>query len=288
MENHPEVRQSICDQLKPFMPNGLYCSQIASYCSPEYKKPPKKPCENPPVNAKPPDWFDTGSCDGESESVTPWVGTQTVDNEDRPLPPGQVWCHANYLLCGDDFPVYRHPYRVQAIKKVTIDVAAWNNNYNQAATDACQSFFDEHTNAPATKICCDKWEQATDNNLAGSCNPLEDADCDGITNYQDPFPLHPRSTEYTRHSPLSDFPFWKDFKNAIPHEYCECQWELIDARYKCSNVRVQNSARRGSSNQAKYDYQAKWKCPATGREIITTRQVTMPGLSCPRVRAFSP
>jgi hypothetical protein len=255
---------------------------------PSDKKPPKKPCENLPTNAKPPDWFDTGSCDGESESVTPWVGTQIVDGGGRLLPPGQVWCVANYGICRSS--QRDSPDLIRVIKKVTIDLAAWNSDNSsvrsEAAMTACQSFIDEHKNAPQPSICCDTWEQAR-NRLPppGSCYPISDVDCDGIPNDQDPFPFHPHSTEYTSYSPLTNFPFWKDFKNAVPHEPCECQWELIDARYTCSDVRVQNSARRGSSNQAKYDYQAKWKCPATGREIITTRQVTMPGLFCPRGRA---
>jgi hypothetical protein len=290
MAKMPDKGKAYCQKIKKELGitsfRGRDCPEWAAECGEEDKKPPKKPCENPPPENTPP-WFDTGSCEGESESVASWGGAQIVDDQNRLLPPGQVWCVANYSICRSSFR--DAPQIISVIKKVTIDVAAWKgSHYKEAVTAACQSFMDEHKSAPDRKICCDTWEEASKGPLRpGACDPISDPDCDGIPNYQDPFPLHPRSTEYTSNSPLTNFPFWKDFKNAIPHESCECQWELIDARYKCSDVRVQNSARRGSSNQAKYNYQAKWKCPATGREIITTREVTMPGLSCPRGRPNS-
>lgn len=235
-------------------------------------------CKNPPSSAPLPPWLDPRSC-RESVGVGPALTSQRVDDQNRLLPPGQVWCVAVYSICRGGIHT---PNLIPVIKKVTIDVAMWHNNYIEAVDSACQSFFDEHRSAPNRSVCCDTWEDASDNPAAGPCDPISDPDCDGIPNYQDAFPFHARVREYTSDSPRTRFPFWKDLENAVPSEYCDCQWELIDTRYKCSNVRVHNSAGRGSSNQAKYKYQAKWKCPSNDRQIITTREVTMPGLYCPR------
>lgn len=252
-------------------------------CLRDGKEPPlKKPCKNPPSVTDFPDWYYslTRDCD-------PHMSAVVVTGEAyRALPPDQILCVAKLSFC--ETPIAKTQIGVS--KMVTIDPAAWESD---RATDwlvpalaACQSFFNEQTaNRPTDGICCSTWEKALkDRPTETGCYPNLDADCDGLTNDKDPFPLHPRSTEYTSNSPLTNFPFWKDFKNATPGESCECQWELIDVRYKCANVSVQNSGRRGRSNQAKYDYQVKWKCPTTGREIVTNRQVTMPGLYCPRGR----
>lgn len=286
-DDHPLELERDCQKLKAQLKITSFkfaCPSLAPYCEPETKEPKKKPCENPSTDENPPPWFDTPSC--ELKEVDPWVAPQTVDEEGNLLPPGQVWCVASYLFCGE---FSGPPQTIRVIKKVTIDPAAWNSNNSAVSTEAsmkaCQSFIDQHKNAPKRRICCDTWANAADRPPSpGSCEAISDPDCDGIPNYKDPFPFHPRPTDYTSQSPLTGFPFWKDFKNALPDELCECQWEFIDARYKCSDVRVHNSATRGSSNQAKYDYQVKWKCQATGREIVTTREVTMPGLFCPRGR----
>lgn len=238
-------------------------------------------CE-PPSPASEPPWFDSRNC--RDRRTSSWSGPQIVDFQNRPLPAGEVWCVINYYIPGE------HPYDTQktipVVKKVTIDVATWRTDWRQGAEPACKSFFDSHESLPARTICPDVWDKAGDEFVrrGGSCDPIADPDCDGVPNFQDPFPLHPRSTEYVSNKPLTNFPFSKDLGNAVPHDPCECKWEFSDARYQCQNVKVSSSGRRGSSNQARYQYQVKWTCPDTGKTVVVNREVKMDGQYCPRSR----
>ena len=242
----------------------------------------KEPCETPTANRLPP-WFDERSC-SQAKTVGLSLSALKVDEfTGALLGPGEIRCVAEYTACSSIPGIVDQT--LSSVKSVMINLNAWNSaDYLKAANSACQSFFNEHRSAPRRKICCDKKYNSLDNYF-GRCSRYHDVDCDGIGNVYDSLPFHPRSNEYTSEVPETPFPFWKDFKNAVPLEPCPCKWKFLDARYKCTNVRVHSSAARGSSNQAKYDYQAKWRCPATGQEIITTRQMTMPGLYCPRGRA---
>ena len=81
------------------------------------------------------------------------------------LPDGKITCVLEVQVCGDT-----------NFKQQVID---------DARQDCPQSL--HFSSVPAVQICCDAWEAAKQSGTP--CNPLEDADCDGVKNDMDAFPM---------------------------------------------------------------------------------------------------
>jgi hypothetical protein len=264
------VQERLCQRLRA---SGNVCSEAAFFCPP--KAPPSKPpCEKAPGDKKPPPWFGCGNPLVTERPILDVQSSKALAGE-----PIAKFCVATYNVCGKDI----------AVSKPLVDDAVYGNRGTEVAKELCRPFFETHNNVPPYSICCDNWQQAVEEFARNRtpCNPSLDPDCDGLANTEDPFPLHPRPVGYTSNTIEAKFPFWKDFNNALPKEPCaDCQWEFLDARQlSCRNI---TTHAREQTNEAQYKYQVKWKCPSTGREVITDREVTLGGVYCPRSGGFRP
>jgi len=113
-------------------------------------------------------WFlEDSECFMRESSVrsegSPWAFDKQ-GNTTELLPDGQVTCVLEIQVCGDTI------FKQQVVE----------------TDEGCPEYY-HYSYAPPTAVCCELWEEAklTDT----PCNPLKDADCDGITNESDTFPL---------------------------------------------------------------------------------------------------
>jgi len=81
------------------------------------------------------------------------------------LPDGQTTCVLEIHICGDMI------FKQQVI--------------NSDAED-CPDYLDYNV-VPDIQVCCPEWQKAKQSGVP--CNPLEDADCDGVSNQDDNYPL---------------------------------------------------------------------------------------------------
>lgn len=116
----------------------------------------------------PPPWFAPDStCEMRETSVlsegSPWA-FDSAGNTTELLSDGKVTCVLRIQICGDTI------FKQQVI---------------EGDEDCPESL--HYSYAPPTQVCCDKWEEAKI--TESPCNPLEDADCDGVVNDADAYPL---------------------------------------------------------------------------------------------------
>lgn len=121
-----------------------------------------------------------------------------------------------------------------------------------------------------SRICCEKFQEAIQ--TGQPCDPRVDVDCDGKPNGSDsvwsnevraPLPdinifRRSASAEIDQFPPGLD----PDDPNFMPpDEQCVCKWELAKGTLTCS-----------SDGKQPHVYQTRWKCPATGNEVITRKE----------------
>ena len=121
------------------------------------------------ASGEPADWYTPGdTC--LMEDI--WAASQgspyaydSAGNLIELLPDGQVTCVLDIHICGDTI------FKQQVINVETEDCPEYLN----------------YASVPDIKVCCDEWEKAKQS--SSPCNPLEDADCDGVSNLEDAYPL---------------------------------------------------------------------------------------------------
>jgi len=121
------------------------------------------------VDEKPATWFaPEGDCLLEdiwsASKGSPYAYDQ-FGNLGEALPDGQITCVLEIHICGDTI------FKQQLINSETED---------------CPQFLDYNV-VPDIQVCCTEWQKAKQS--GAPCNPLEDADCDGVSNQDDNFPL---------------------------------------------------------------------------------------------------
>jgi hypothetical protein len=111
-------------------------------------------------------------------------------------------------------------------------------------------------------VCCDSFNASV--RPGSSCDPRFDLDCDGTSNGTD-------RTEDGRFPDITTFavgpgipikdtdPHLSCFIPPSPNE-CDCKWELMQGTRQRS---------RGL-NVGKYNYEGRWRCPSTGKEIVVS------------------
>lgn len=77
---------------------------------------------------------------------------------------GQVTCVLSIQVCGDTI---------------------FKQHVAEAGEDCPEEY--HYSYASPSKVCCDKWDQAKES--GSPCNPLVDADCDGVINALDAYPI---------------------------------------------------------------------------------------------------
>jgi hypothetical protein len=124
----------------------------------------------PPVTS--PAWFgETASCQPGLTTVLSETSSWKLDasgNHLSALPSGMATCSLKVTVCGDTI-----------LKSLEI---------NQAAGETCPLAY-QTAAAPPTKVCCALWEEAKD--TKDPCDPLQDADCDGVLNPEDEYLFDP-------------------------------------------------------------------------------------------------
>ena len=116
----------------------------------------------------PPEWFsEVEGCTSQKTSVrsegSPWAfDSQGYTTE--LLSDGQITCVLEIQICG---------YTI--FKQQVID-----------AGDECPAYL-HYSYAPPTPVCCSTWDESKQS--GSPCDPLQDADCDGVSNDEDPYPL---------------------------------------------------------------------------------------------------
>lgn len=130
-------------------------------------------------------------------------------------------------------------------------------------------------------VCCDTWLNTW--SLRSPCDARRDIDCDGTLNENDLDPLFApmkkgSSDDFVSNEPLTNLPFWRKLYEGMPSQSdcTDCKWELVGVKYTCEN-KVERTGRRSETRNAEYDYQATWKCAATGQTRVTTDSATMEG-----------
>lgn len=116
----------------------------------------------------PPPWFvPDAACQMTETSVLSEGSPRAYDRKGNPtelLPEGKVTCVLDIQICGDTI-----------FKQHVIE-----------GSENCPESL-HFSYASPTQVCCAKWDEAK---LTGSpCNPLRDADCDGVANDADAYPL---------------------------------------------------------------------------------------------------
>jgi hypothetical protein len=129
-----------------------------------------------------------------------------------------------------------------------------------------------------SKVCCNKLRDAA--RTRSPCDPAKDIDCDGIPNQTDTSSTYldsavvpqidiytiPTPTDVDRFPPGLD-PDDADFlPNATARDSkgvgeCPCKWQLVTGKLTCSKDGVSDHV-----------YQAEWKCPSTGKTVMTTKR----------------
>ena len=117
---------------------------------------------------KAPDWFVSDSdCYMTESSVlsegSPW-SFDSEGNTTGLLSDDRITCVLEIMVCGDTI------FKQQVIE----------------ADQDCPAYL-HYSYAPPTQVCCDKWNEAK--TTGSPCDPLQDADCDGLSNDIDTFPL---------------------------------------------------------------------------------------------------
>jgi hypothetical protein len=140
--------------------------------------------------------------------------------------------------------------------------SAFNERYSSALTKWVQS-------QVGSRICCDKFQEAVQKRQP--CDPRTDVDCDGKQNGSDSV----WSSEMGASLPdinifkkaegsIDRFPsgFDPDDPKFMPlYEKCDCKWELVKGTLTCS-----------PDGKHTHSYEARWKCPSTGKEEFTRKQ----------------
>ena len=216
---------------------------------PEKDKPPEKKCEPPRDRNTIPPWFNKDApCNNRQRATYSW-GQNRRDPTKYSI---------SISICGQVIPRY--------VSNVVVELTSTGVRY--------------------FNVCCDSWQQAIDS--GSPCDPLRDIDCDGTPNENDGAPfrsasLAPRSDDFVSNPPLTPaLPFWRKVQEGMPDQSgCkDCKWELVGVNYTCEH-QVVRTGRRSERVDAKYKYEATWKCPATGQTEVTDESATMEGLRCP-------
>ncbi len=114
----------------------------------------------------PPSWFGAGTSTTRSLSAGEPYAFDEAGNITGDLPKDQVTCTLRIWICDD-----------KIFKQKVI---------NQGAGERCPDSL-QFSHAPQTKVDCAKWDEAK--RTKDPCDPLVDADCDGVTNDLDEWPL---------------------------------------------------------------------------------------------------
>jgi hypothetical protein len=140
---------------------------------------------------------------------------------------------------------------------------AINEEYKSALTKWVKS-------QVGSRICCDKFRDSV--RSGQNCDPRVDVDCDGKPNGSDsvwsseagaslPDINIFRKAEGARVDRLPPG-FDPDDPNFMPpYERCDCKWELMSGTLTCS-----------SDGKLPHVYQARWRCPSTGKEESTRKE----------------
>jgi hypothetical protein len=121
-----------------------------------------------------------------------------------------------------------------------------------------------------SRVCCDKFQEAIQRGQ--TCDPRVDVDCDGKPNGSDSVWSSELGASLpdinifkkSEGAPVDRFPpgLDPDDPNFMPpYEKCDCKWELLKGTLTCS-----------MDGKQPHVYQAKWKCPATGNELLTRKE----------------
>lgn len=120
-------------------------------------------------NKSSPSWFEIDPKCRMDESMASSKGSPYAydpeGNLKELLPDGKTTCVLEIRVCGDTI-----------FKQQVID---------DASQDCPDSL--HYLSVPSVSICCDEWEAAKQS--ASPCNPMIDADCDGVQNNDDAHPL---------------------------------------------------------------------------------------------------
>ncbi|HVF29783.1 MAG TPA: hypothetical protein VNA22_02385 [Pyrinomonadaceae bacterium] len=226
-------RSTFCKQLQGSLSGGDFRQRCPAYAAMCGDTTPQK-CE------KPTPWFDN--------STTPGSGCR-----DFQAPTVRVEAGTAYLqMCGSSVFAHQLP-----------------SNDTRIIETYKTLLLERVTSAFGSKICCDKFREATAPN--SPCDPRFDLDCDGVPNPSDLSAdgLYPDITLSTvatgvPSSNVDPLPPWvmKDYSKFVPPvKLCDCKWELLKGTRTCSPDGVRPHV-----------YQARWRCPSTGNERFTRKE----------------
>ncbi len=254
----PESHAAFCQKVRTVRKFSSFkdsCPGLASICESGSTEPPaKKDCEPP----------------------TPWQNFSSSTSETRcnDIQSPQVSINQGVVtltFCG---------YGVWSFIGRTSDGQvdnAFNEQYRSALARSVQS-------QVGSRICCDKFEEAI--RTRQPCDPRVDVDCDGKQNGADSV----RSSEMgaslpdinifrtAEGAPIDRFPrgFDPDDPNFMPpYQKCDCKWELVKGTLTC-----------GPDGKQPHVYQARWRCPATGNELVTRKEAPA-NAPCSRIVALN-
>lgn len=249
MRDNPQGRQSICDQLKPFMDNGVYCDTVAAYCkAPEDKKPKCVTRDDERTGDVP--WFDPSA-----------PGCQDLRDTQLTTTFSGGKCTYTLRACGS------------LVLRDTLDAPN--------AASCTREYRTEYYGGTAPlpqKVCCDIWQQAAG---AGSdCNPEVDADCDGEPNnktsqlrLQDPYyaPIPGTNDKNFNPADFDPLPPGLGWDEVMPNEPCKgCKWMATSAKLTCSPDKYKKMP---ESRKSDHEYKVTWKCPTSGVQRVVTKRV---------------
>ena len=116
----------------------------------------------------PPSWFAPDAACQMTETSVLSEGSQWAfdrkGNMTELLPDGKATCVLEIQVCGDTI------FKQQVVE----------------SSESCPESL-HFSYAPPTQVCCAKWDEAKQ--TGSPCNPLKDADCDGVENDADVYPL---------------------------------------------------------------------------------------------------
>ena len=267
-ELSPASRAKACEQIrkapvrpwfKPFRDSASQtgccpevaelCGHVSATCKPE-KQPTDAKCEPPPPESNNPPWFNQDlPCSDRQRATISWSQTR-ASNMDVSFTVDMCGEVIRYIYPGGGSPE-RNPPGVRS--------------------------FD---------VCCDSWRKAAD--TQSPCDARRDFDCDGTPNDSDTMPEYAfrdrRPDDFVTNSPLTGMPFWKSLYQPAQSGCKDCKWELVRVEYTCKDEYDPIRSARESRNvfDAKYNYQATWKCPANGQTQMISNDVSMVDRRCPK------